>query len=36
MTEWWLGYATGAASAVCTSFGLTLVLALVIRKRPPR
>ena len=36
MAQFWIGYASGAASAVCTSFVVTLGLVLVWKWRPPR
>lgn len=36
MTQFWIGYASGAASAVCMSLVITIGLVFVIHKWPPR
>jgi hypothetical protein len=33
--QWWMGYATGAASAVCTSLFVVAGVAGLIKWRPP-
>lgn len=34
--QWWLGYATGVGSAVCSSLLVVAGLATLIKWRPPR